>query len=81
MKKKKCEGHPRRGGIVGVLASYSFGPLSCDYKASLFENGKWFCKLHAPSCIEERERKSDERMWEKVRKIQEQIKKEKENEL
>ena len=50
---------PTATGFSGAVA---FAVLrenfKCTSKASLFEDGKWFCKRHAPSKIKEREEKS-----------------------
>lgn len=82
MKKVKevhnCCGRNKAIGMVGVLHIWSYPDYyKCQSKASLFENGKWFCKRHAPSKVKERKDKAEERMWEKYRLIREQIEKEK----
>lgn len=62
MKEKHiCVGYnkPSATGFSGAVAFHVLREiLKCKSKASLFENGKWYCKRHAPSKIEEREEKS-----------------------
>ena len=62
MKKEKhiCEGKNKTIGYVGIFLDYTYGSSrsNCDKNATIFENGKWYCKRHAPSKIQEREDKS-----------------------
>lgn len=61
MSKNICCGYnkPSAKGYSGAVASFMLkNTLKCTNKASLFENNKWYCKRHAPSMVEEREKKS-----------------------
>lgn len=58
---KICSGKnkPSGSGFSGALQSYVLKDLlKCQCKGVLFENNKWWCKKHAPSKIEEREKKA-----------------------
>lgn len=67
---KICEGYNKADGYVGVFLDFTYGKSRrrCDFKASMFENGKWYCKKHAPSKIIEREAKANERYMDRIRK-------------
>ena len=72
--KEICCGRNKPSGMVGILHAYSYPDYyKCQSKASMFENGRWYCKRHAPSKIKEREAKSEERMWEKYRRIKKEF--------
>jgi hypothetical protein len=64
-----CQGRKKIQGFVGMFIDYTHGKSrrNCQAKASIFEDGKWYCKRHAPSKIAEREKKAEEadarRIW------------------
>lgn len=56
-----CSAHnkPSATGKSGAIAFYILKDrFKCINKASVFENGKWYCKRHAPSKVAEREEKN-----------------------
>lgn len=68
-----CSGYNKPKGLTGVLhRAFYKSDYKCTCKAALFENGKWYCKRHAPSKIAEREAKSWQRYTERIRKNVEQ---------
>jgi hypothetical protein len=59
--KNICVGYnkPSATGASGVVMfSVIKDTLKCQSKACLYEDGKWYCKRHAPSKKIERENKS-----------------------
>ena len=56
-----CQGKNKKKGYVGIFLDFTYGNKrrNCNKKASDFENGKWYCKRHAPSEIKKREEKSE----------------------
>lgn len=66
-----CSGYnkPSATGFSGACMFYVLKDfLKCTNKATLFENGKWWCKRHAPSKVKEREEKSWEKYIARIRK-------------
>lgn len=60
---------PSGTGASGAIQSVILKELlKCKSKASLFENGKWWCKKHAPSKVKEREEKSWQTYLKKINK-------------
>ena len=56
--KHKCSGYKLPKGMVGMLHKAQFKEhYKCTNIATINENGQWYCKLHAPSKIKEREDK------------------------
>ena len=52
----ECEAMISPGGMYG-----SFNMYQCRKKAKYFEDGKWYCGLHAPSKIKDRRDRKLER--------------------
>lgn len=50
--KHKCEGETRPG-------SYGFRGHRCGKTASLNEDGKWYCRIHAPSIVKAKDETRD----------------------
>jgi hypothetical protein len=53
----------QHGCSARVVQAGSFGRSSgCGRNASVFEDGKWWCKQHAPSAVKKRREESDKRI-------------------
>jgi hypothetical protein len=49
---------------------------ACERNASVFEDGKWWCKQHAPSAVKKRREESDARINGKLNAMAQMRKKE-----
>ena len=70
-KKEKyiCSGYNKPRGMVGKLHSSMYRDYyKCDANATIFEDGKHWCKRHAPSKVKEREEKSWQKYLDRLRK-------------
>lgn len=55
------------GGIrEAIFRAWAHKSSRCNYKGKLFEGGKWYCAIHAPSKVKEREQQKTERMFAKI---------------
>jgi hypothetical protein len=63
----------RKGtGITAVLYHATFpGTGKCDFNATYFEDGRWWCGKHAPSKVEERDQKSLQKKLVRIKKAKE----------
>lgn len=53
------EKHVCEGSTYNRSAPWGCRNKPCKSSALLFEDGKWWCKIHAPSKVQERRDKSD----------------------
>ena len=57
--KHECAGYKKPKSMVGVLHSAHFKyHYKCHSNGTISENGKWWCKHHAPSFKKAREEKN-----------------------
>jgi hypothetical protein len=73
MEKEKhiCVAYKKVRTMVEKLHAYNNAEhYKCQAKATIFENGKWYCKKHAPSNVELRE---DKKWQTYVSKIQRNV--------
>ena len=58
MEKHQCSGYKRLATITDKLFAYSHKSYyKCTSNGTIFENGKYWCKRHAPSEVKLREEK------------------------
>jgi ABC-type multidrug transport system ATPase subunit len=74
--KHKCQGKKPCRTISDALLRRCYPQsFDCYSNASVEENGKWYCKIHAPSKILEREKKSEETERARFRRADEKYRK------
>jgi hypothetical protein len=64
-----CQGRkPCRTFFAALLRRVNPEAFICTAKASVFENGRWYCKRHSPTAVAERERKSEQTYYNRIRR-------------